>query len=69
MFYPEDFVPNFNGKRYAWQGMALLPVIEEPQLLDALDLAQPTFALEERKPSVPLQPLPEPFTTFATSPH
>lgn len=41
-FYPEDFKIDLNGKKYAWQGVALLPFVDEKRLIKSL---QPYYKL------------------------
>lgn len=36
-FYPTKFEQDFNGKRYSWQAVVLLPWIDEKKLLTAID--------------------------------
>ena len=35
-FYPEDLKIDLNGKKFAWQGVALLPFVDETRLKQAL---------------------------------
>lgn len=46
-FYPLDFKIDLNGKKHAWQGVALLPFIDEERLLKALAPRYPLLNGEE----------------------
>ncbi|CAI5780498.1 5' [Podarcis lilfordi] len=46
-FYPEDFAIDLNGKKYAWQGVALLPFVDERRLRAALAEVYPDLTPEE----------------------
>ncbi|KAI9088520.1 exoribonculease Dhp1 [Phlyctochytrium arcticum] len=46
-FYPEKFPIDLNGKKFSWQGVALLPFIEEERLLNALDTVYSNLTEEE----------------------
>ena len=39
-FYPEDFKIDLNGKKYAWQGVALLPFVDEVRLKEVLKVME-----------------------------
>ncbi|KAI0131468.1 exoribonuclease 2 [Daldinia grandis] len=46
-FYPEEFEIDLNGKKMAWQGVALLPFIEMPRLLAAVEGKYPHLSVED----------------------
>ncbi|XP_076021442.1 5'-3' exoribonuclease 2 isoform X4 [Genypterus blacodes] len=48
-FYPDDFAIDLNGKKYAWQGVALLPFVDERRLRAALSEVYPDLSSEEVK--------------------
>lgn len=47
-FYPEDFDIDLNGKKFEWQGVALLPFIDEKRLLDAMATKYPLLTEDEK---------------------
>ncbi|XP_070576622.1 5'-3' exoribonuclease 2-like [Ptychodera flava] len=47
-FYPDDFHIDLNGKKYAWQGVALLPFVDEKRLLETLKSVYPDLTDRER---------------------
>ena len=53
--YPTNFKIDLNGKKYAWQGVALLPFVEEDRLLQALSQVYPDLTKEEGKLPPPVQ--------------
>ena len=48
-FYPEDFVIDMDGCRFAWQGVALLPFIDEVRLLKEADRLIDDLSPEEKR--------------------
>ncbi|KAN0127489.1 XRN 5'-3' exonuclease N-terminus domain containing protein [Lactarius tabidus] len=46
-FYPTTFEIDMNGKRMAWQGVALLPFIDPKRLLDAMAVHYPELTEDE----------------------
>jgi len=47
-FYPEEFEIDLNGKKFAWQGVALLPFIDMPRLLAAVEKKYPLLSPDDR---------------------
>ncbi|XP_058130661.1 5'-3' exoribonuclease 2 homolog [Anopheles ziemanni] len=48
-FYPIDFHIDLNGKKFAWQGVALLPFVDEKRLFKATDPRVGQLTDEERR--------------------
>ncbi|KAG0057611.1 5'-3' exoribonuclease 2 [Gryganskiella cystojenkinii] len=46
-FYPENFAMDLNGKKFAWQGVALLPFLDPKRLLDAMAPLYPKLTEDE----------------------
>jgi 5'-3' exoribonuclease 2 len=48
-FYPDDFEIDMNGKKMQWQGVALLPFIEQDRLLSAIRSKQDQLTDDEKR--------------------
>lgn len=48
-FYPLDFKIDLNGKKFAWQGVALLPFVDERRLIRAVKPLYDDLTDEEKK--------------------
>ncbi|XP_043272687.1 5'-3' exoribonuclease 2 homolog [Venturia canescens] len=51
-FYPEDFRIDLNGKKFAWQGVALLPFVDEKRLFKALEPYYEALTDAEKKRNI-----------------
>lgn len=52
-FYPDSFEIDMNGKKSPWEGIALIPFIDETRLLTALDSVKTPLTEEENARNTP----------------
>ena len=52
-FYPKEFPIDLNGKKFAWQGVALLPFIDAERLLNAMATKYPLLSAEDAHRNAP----------------
>jgi len=48
-FYPDDFKLDLNGKKYAWQAVALLPWVDAKRLTDAIEPLWDTLTPDQKR--------------------
>jgi len=51
-FYPTEFKIDLNGKKFAWQGVALLPFVDEKLLIKTLNSSYNTLTADEKARNV-----------------
>ncbi|GAV52671.1 hypothetical protein ZYGR_0AG06620 [Zygosaccharomyces rouxii] len=56
-FYPTEFPVDMNGKKMPWQGIALLPFIDEKRLLEVVRAQYPKLTDEEKSRNVSRNPI------------
>lgn len=56
-FYPEEFPIDMNGKKMSWQGIALLPFIDQDRLLTAVRAQYPLLSDAERARNIRGEPV------------
>lgn len=54
-FYPTDFTVDANGKKYSWQGVALLPFVDEARLRKGLEPVYHKLTEEEGEKKIYLK--------------
>ena len=51
-FYPKTFRVDLNGKKYAWQGVVILPFVDKERLFKALKTVYPSLTDYEQKRNI-----------------